>query len=463
MATWSRRGFLGLAAGAGLAAGCGPDLRKLVGRELPEDLKPRGPIDAPLRLANRLGFGPRPGDLALIERVGQKAFVARQLAADAEEPLHLRMKLRSFEIDQFQPTDLEGWPEEYVIRQLQQRALLLAIYSPNQLRERMIDLWTNHFNVYARKGDAMYRVSKDQSEVIRKNALGSFPQMVKASAKSPAMLGYLDNTVNRKGVPNENYARELMELHTLGVDGGYTQRDVQEVARCFTGWTIENRFLRAKGQFRFDPDLHDEGKKTVLGHEIPAGGGIEDGERVLTILTTHPACARFVAGKIVRCFLGSEESPWRKRLADIYLKTGGRIDAMLRPLLESRDLLESPPVAKRPFDYVASLLRAVDADTDAGSAVQAYLDRMGQPLHQWPMPDGYPDQAAAWTGSLLARWNFALALLYGQVPGTKVDLEGIRDRTDVRSLIPTAKDLDGIDDDRDHLALAAMSPEFQWR
>lgn len=112
---------------------------------------------------------------------------------------------------------------------------------------------------------------------------------------------------------------------------------------------------------------------------------------------------------------------------------------------------------------MASLLRAVDADTDAGSAVQAYLDRMGQPLHQWPMPDGYPDQAAAWTGSLLARWNFALALLYGQVPGTKVDLEGIRDRTDVRSLIPTAKDLDGIDDDRDHLALAAMSPEFQWR
>jgi len=450
--------------GAGLTAGCGPEARKLVGRGLPEDLEPpKGPVEVPLRLANRLGFGPRPGDLGRIEKLGHAGFVTEQVAADHEEPLHLRMKARSLEIDQFQPADLEGWPEEYVIRQLQQRALLFAIYSPNQLRERMVDLWTNHFNIYARKGRAMYRVSKDQTEVIRQNALGSFPQMVKTSAKSPAMLGYLDNTVNRKGVPNENYARELMELHTLGVDGGYTQTDVQEVARCFTGWSIENRFMHAKGQFRFDPDSHDEGAKTVLGQTIPAGGGIEDGERVLEILTTHPSCARFVAGKIVRCFLGDERLPWTDRLAEIYLLTGGRIAAMLVPLLESTDLLDGPPIVKRPFDFLVSLLRAVDADTDAGAGLQAHLDKMGQPLHQWPMPDGYPDQAGAWTGSLLARWNFALALTHGQVPGTHVDFDALGRRTPVRDLIPASRPAKDVEDDRDHLALLAMSPDFQWR
>lgn len=464
MPGWSRRGFLGLAVGAGLSAGCGPELRKLVGRDLPGELEPpQGQIDVPLRLANRLGFGPRPGDLGRIEKLGQVAFVAQQLAADLEEPLRLRMKTRSLEIAQFEPADLEGWPEEYVIRQLQQRALLYSIYSPNQLRERMVDLWTNHFNIYARKGRAMYRVSKDQTEVIRQNALGLFPQMVKASARSPAMLGYLDNTVNRKGVPNENYARELMELHTLGVEGGYTQRDVQEVARCFTGWSIENRFMRAKGQFRFDPDAHDEGAKTVLGHRIPAGGGIEDGERVLEILTTHPSCARFVAGKIVRCFLGNEVSTWTDRLAEIYLLTGGRIAAMLKPLLEATELFDAPPIVKRPFDFLVSLLRAVDADTDAGAGIQAHLDKMGQPLHQWPMPDGYPDQAGAWTGSLLARWNFALALTHGQVPGTRVDFEALGRRTAVRELIPTIGPVNDVDDDRDHAALLAMSPDFQWR
>lgn len=461
---WSRRGFLGLAAGAGLAAGCEPEIRKLAGRTLPDDITlPEGPVGEPLRLANRLGFGPRPGDLGRIEREGQSGFVARQLESEAEEPLHLRMKVRSLEIDQFQPADLEGWPEEYVIRQLQQRALLYAIYSPNQLRERMIDLWTNHFNVYARKGEAMYRVAKDQSEVIRRHALGSFPEMVRASARSPAMLAYLDNTENRRAAPNENYARELMELHTLGVNGGYTQRDVQEVARCFTGWSIENRFLRPKGQFRFDPDQHDEGEKMVLGHRIPAGGGIEDGERVLDILTSHPSCARFVAGKIVRCFLGDDSSPWIDRLSEIYRRTGGTIGAMLEPLLLSKDLLEGPPIIKRPFDYVVSLLRAVDADTDAGPGVQEHLDRMGQPLHQWPMPDGYPDQAGAWTGSLLARWNFALALSHGRVPGARIDLADLSRRVPLTDLVQPSRPVDGLADDRDRLALLAMAPEFQWR
>jgi uncharacterized protein (DUF1800 family) len=213
-----------------------------------------------------------------------------------------------------------------------------------------------------------------------------------------------------------------MELHTLGVHGGYTQKDVQEVARCLTGWTVEQRFLRRRGAFRFDASRHDDGPKTVLGVKIPAGGGERDGERVLEILAAHPSTARFLARKLCRYFLGAEGTPWEAKLAAIYTKTGGDIRAMLRPLLLSEELLAAPPILKRPFDFMVSALRALSADTDGGKPLQEHLSRMGQPLYQWPMPDGYPDRTASWTGSLLARWNFALALSAGEVSGTRVPL-----------------------------------------
>jgi uncharacterized protein (DUF1800 family) len=411
-----------------------------------------------------MAFGPTVFDIDRLSKLGRTAFVDDQLQAGQPDPLHLEARTRHLEVNQFQPADLEDWPEEHIIFQLQQDALLRAIYSPNQLLERMVDLWTNHFNIYARKGYAMYRLGKDQRDVIRTHALGKFSNLLKASAHSPAMLAYLDNTVNRKGVANENYARELMELHSLGVHGGYSQRDVQEVARCFTGWGIEKRFLRPRGQFRFDPDLHDDGEKLVLGVKIPAGGGARDGDRVLEILAAHASCSQFISGKICRYFLGTTDTPWHDKLTTIYQATGGDIRAMLRPLLLSDSIVSGPALVKRPYDFVVSALRSVNADTDAGKGLQTHLEKMGQPLHQWPMPDGYPDKTAAWTGSLLARWNFALALSSNSIPGTRVRAE------ELEHLLPTggepanAARLAKLATSREEsAALSLMSPEFQWR
>jgi uncharacterized protein (DUF1800 family) len=219
-----------------------------------------------------------------------------------------------------------------------------------------------------------------------------------------------------------------MELHTLGVDGGYTQKDVQEVARCFTGWAVEDRFLRRRGTFRFDATQHDNGSKTVLGMKLPSGGGESDAERVLALLAEHPSTARHIARKMCSYFVGEESSPWVSRLATIYLQAKGDIKAMLRPLLLSTQLLQAPPLVKRPFDFVVSALRALNADTDAGAPVQEHLARMGQPLYLWPMPDGYPSETVAWAGSLLARWNFALALAHGEIEGTSLDLSVLAPR-----------------------------------
>lgn len=302
-----------------------------------------------------------------------------------------------------------------------------------------MDFWANHFNIYGRKFLAAYRIPADQAGVIQTHALGSFPEMLTASAHSTAMLLYLDNQLNIEGVPNENYARELMELHSLGVHGGYTQRDVREVARCFTGWTMETRLLRPRGRFRFDPDLHDDGEKLVLGHKIGAGGGKADGERVLEILATHPATAHHISGKLCRHFLGDEDTG-RSDVEKAYLRSSGNVSEMLSVIFAQEAILSGPPIAKRPFDFVVSSLRAVNASTNGEKPLQNYLDQMGQPLYQWPMPDGYPDKTSAWTGSLLGRWNFAMALCSDSIPGTRVALT-----------------------DHEEVALRLCQPSFQWR
>ena len=329
--------------------------------------------------------------------------------------------------------------------------------------------------------------------MVRTHALGKFPELLNASAHSPAMLFYLNNDANKSGVPNENYARELMELHTLGVHGGYTQKDVLEVARCFTGWTIEGRFLRRRGTFVFDAKQHDNGAKTVLGTRIAPGGGEKDARQVLALLAKHPATANFISGKISRYFLGDDAEKWTGKLAKIYQQTNGDIPAMLRPLLLSDELRDSPPILKRPFDFLVSSLRALNADTDGGRGVQEHLASMGQPLYQWPMPDGYPDRTAAWTGSLLARWNFALALCGGDVDGTSLDLPKLlrstpknqqeralreivlsqrfdKDAPELERALDEMKagrkylpDENKVAELRDLAALLLAAPEFQWR
>ena len=249
----------------------------------------------------------------------------------------------------------------------------------------------------------------------------------------------------RRGI-NENYARELMELHTLGVDGGYTQKDVQEVARCFTGWTIvqprggaaaANALLggeearRSAGTFFFNARAHDDGEKMVLGHKIPAGGGMKDGEMVLDILTHHPSTAKFIATKLVRHFVTDDPSPALvERVAATFSKTDGDIRETLKTIFFSPEFNSATAYRakiKRPFELVVSAIRALGADTNGGPGTHQWIARMGEPLYGFQTPNGYSDLAESWvnTGGLLERMNFGLALASNRVQGTRVTLSSV--------------------------------------
>lgn len=462
--TSSRREFLGLAAGvAGALAGC--EALRTAQHSLPTNIAlPKHGTSEALRVLNRAAFGPRPGDIAELNAIGREQYVEKLLRAEERESLDLVARLHRIDVLRMDGIELLDLPRDEIIRQLQQAAILRAIYGRNQLLERMVEFWSNHFNIYARKAEGMYFLPAESEQVIRKHALGKFEDLLMGTAKSPAMLNYLDNKVNRKGVPNENYARELLELHTMGVDGGYTQNDVQEVARCLTGWTIESRFMRPRGKFRFDDSQHDDGEKHVLGHRIPPNGGVEDGETVIEMLAKHPATARFISSKICRYFLGDAAETWIERTAETFVSTGGDIRAILKPILLSDELVESTPIIKRPFDFVVSALRALDADTDGNRSLQRHLEAMGQPLYQWPMPDGYPDSTESWTGSLLARWKFATDLIGNRIAGTTVSLDRLKNRgANWSQLVLASHETWSVGGDKETVALLLCSPAFQWR
>jgi uncharacterized protein (DUF1800 family) len=327
-----------------------------------------------------------------------------------------------------------------VVTELQRAKLLRAVYSDRQLYELMVDFWENHFSIFANKDDDRYLLTGFDRETIRPFAMGRFRDLLGATAHSPAMLFYLDNW--RSSVPrpypakgdkpagvdgglNENYARELMELHTLGVDGGYTQKDVQEVARCFSGWTIQKP--NEQGLFLYRPGLHDDGDKVVLGHKILAGSGIADGERVLDILATHPSTAKFIATKLARRFVSDDPpQPVIDRAASVFLKTDGSIRETLRAIITSPEFFSADIYRSKmrsPFEYVAAAMRATSAETDGDRPVLDYIGRMGQPLYGRITPDGYPDRADAWlsSGAMVARLNFAAALATNRLRGTAVD------------------------------------------
>ena len=471
----SRREALVALGGATVLTGCA----NIAGRGRDLTRQPLAPIkksdDQAVAVLNRFGFGPSPADLAAVREVGVETWFEKQLEPTEEEPAHLDYMIGRLDISQFGPYDLRDWKEDAIVAQLQQAALLRAVYSPWQVRERMCDFWTNHFNIYAKKGLAAYRKPMDEREVVRKNSLGKFPDMVRASAESSAMLVYLDQQNSSLNRPNENYARELMELHTLGVHGGYSQNDVMEVARCFTGWTEERRFMRKKGAFRFRPEFHDDGAKSVLGQQIPANGGVKDGHKVIDIVTSHPSTAKFLARKLCRYFFGDGGSAYESAVAESYSESGGDIKAMVRTLFKSF-LRDESAVVKRPFDYVASALRATDATTDGAQPVLEHMAKMGQPLYLWPMPDGYPVDTASWTGSMLARWNFAVALTGNQIKGTRVDLDLLTQKLS-GAKVPQAmmasvagssevERLSGIIDGlpiAEQAAVCLASPEFQWK
>jgi uncharacterized protein (DUF1800 family) len=338
---------------------------------------------------------------------------------------------------------------QMVVTELQRAKLLRAVYSNRQLYELMVDFWENHFSIFANKDDDRYLLTSYDRDTIRPFAMGRFRDLLGATAHSPAMLYYLDNW--RSSVPrpyaatkdkpagvdgglNENYARELMELHTLGVDGGYTQKDVQEVARCFTGWTIQKP--NEQGLFLYRPGLHDDGEKTVLGHKILAGGGIADGERVLDILATHPATARFVATKLARRFISDDPpQPVIDRAAAVFLKTDGSIRETLRAIVTSPEFFSATTYRAKmrsPLEYVVAAMRALNAETDGDRPVLDAIGRMGQPVFGRITPDGYADRADQWlsSGAMVARLNFASALATNRIKGTKIDVARLLSEVD---------------------------------
>ena len=393
-------------------------------------------------------------------------------------------------------------PAQFLTGELQMSRILRAVYSERQLQEVMVDFWTNHFNVFAAKGADRWLLPSYDRDTIRPHTLGKFYDLLLADAQSPAMLFYLDNFQSvspdaqqprqrpgagrgplavlmsnnpqqqrpqqqqqRRGI-NENYARELMELHTLGVDGGYTQKDVQEVARCFTGWTIiaprgagaaaqavmngpmGDMLRKQAGAFIFRPGVHDNGEKVVLGHKIPAGGGMKDGYIVLDILAHHPATAKFIATKLVRRFVSDDPPPALvDRVAQTYMKTDGDIREMLRTIFYSPEF-NSPDAyrakVKRPFELAVSAVRTLSADTNGGPQFHQWIARMGQPLYGFQTPNGYSDVAENWvnTGALLERMNFALALVSNRIPGTRVDLSKLIGESKTGASIDKEKLLD---------------------
>jgi uncharacterized protein (DUF1800 family) len=359
-----------------------------------------------------------------------------------------------------------------VLADMQVAKVARAVASERQLEEVMVDFWDNHFTVFAGKGPERYFIASYEREAIRPHALGKFRALLGAVAKSPAMLFYLDNwqsaveagrprfgnedprgilgrrrplVGNRRGL-NENYARELLELHTLGVEGGYTQEDILNVARAFTGWTLEQP--RRGGGFAFRPLMHDAGEKIVLGHRFPPGRGIEDGEQVLDIVARHPSTARFIATKLAIRFVSDEPPPSLiDRAADTFTRTDGDLREVVRTIVTSPEFFASAAYrakVKSPFELVVSALRAINATPDLTPRTAQVVARLGQPLFLHQAPNGWPERGDAWinTGAILNRINFGLALAGGALPGASperwtryAELESVPRRAQVDGVI----------------------------
>jgi len=408
-------------------------------------------IDAVSHVLNRLTFGPRPGDYARVRALGRDdraaaaAFIEQQLAPEKIDDAFAEYAVRRLETLGEPVGELFEYKEKVLLDELTKATLLRAIHSERQLGEVMVQFWSDHFNIDPSKGDCKWLKISDDREVIRTHAMGRFPEMLQASAFSPAMLWYLDGRVNRRAndreKPNENYGRELLELHTLGVHGGYTQRDVMEAARCLTGWTVRgtNQSKMQLGKVEFHPHLHDRGRKEVLGHVFDAwpdhlGGGEQEQrgraevERLLKITALHPATGRHIATKLCRRFIADEPPAAAIAVvAGTFLKSGGDIRQTLRSLFATPEFQNARGGKfKRPFNYIVSVLRATGAETNAGQPVVDYLLRMGHAPFHYPTPDGYPEEATPWLGTLLWRWNFAVALAENRLGGTKIDLPKLK-------------------------------------
>lgn len=390
------------------------------------------PADAALHVLNRVTWGARPEDLDRINQMGIEAFIDWQLDYEnisdpkVDEFVAAR-RILSMEYDELNRIASDNY--ELVLETVLWNRVYRAIYSERQLYELLVEFWTDHFNVPI--GDYIVDKTLDDRDVIRRHAFGKFRDLLFASAQSPAMLYYLDNAASNAEHPNENYARELMELHTLGVDGGYTEGDVVEVARALTGWTVNDSF---PGRFAFDINNHDTDEKTVLGHTLPAGRGIEDGLQVLDILARHPSTARFIAFKLCRRFVNDRPpDALVESAAQVFTNSDGDIREVIRHILTSADFMASAGQKfRRPLDYLVAMFRVLTpgAVIEDASTVVYGLEPMGQLPYFWNPPNGYPDAAGAWinTNALLYRWNAALLLALagdGYLDGVVLNIDQI--------------------------------------
>jgi uncharacterized protein (DUF1800 family) len=520
--------LLGMAASA-LAAEPAPDRAEIV------------------HVLNRLGYGPRPGDVECVAKIGVHEYIEQQLHPENIEDTACSALLKGLETLDFTGPQLAqayyadirnfiaqqkaagGMSEDMKLRyginlgkneaapdvapatpapapktaaekmeeaakhvsvralgELQTSKVVRAVMSERQLQEVLVDFWSNHFNIDARKNECRSLKTLDDRETIRPHVLGKFRDLLGASAHSAAMLAYLDNKDNSKprelsvaeqkiraavveklvgfaamqaedkpkmdGGLNENYGREILELHTLGVDGGYTQKDVQEVARCFTGWGIQP----LKGEFGFDPRRHDDGEKVVLGVTIPAGGGESDGEQVLDMIARHPATAHHIAYQLCQRFIADEPPKSAvDRAAAVFTQTQGDLREVVKSIVESEEF--SAPEARRtkvksPFEFAVSSVRILGATasleepggfqkvrwTLEGAAMIGFgadhtnglprkslnwrIHDLGQPLFGYTAPTGWPEDSRKWVsaGALIARLNFALDLVSGKVVGVNI-------------------------------------------
>lgn len=413
-------------------------LVKLIEPQDGADLRPStsDEIDEVSHALNRLTWGAAPGEYRRVSKMGVNAFIEEQLNPTVISDRRCDGRIAQIE-SLFEATpELYDYTPRELLNDLTRAKILRAVYSKRQLLEVMIDFWTDHFNIVSSKGDCKWLKLADDREVIRPHALGSFREMVRASALSPAMLIYLDghaNKVENPGDrPNENFARELMELHTLGVHGGYTQKDVMAVARCLSGWTIDRRLIVLndpkplrfdRTMSRFNPTRHDHGNKVVLGESIPAGGGARDLDRVIDLVCGHPSTARHIATKLCRRFIADPPPDVAiDVVAKAFANSHGDIKTTLRAMFATEAFRESRGnLFKRPFHFVVSSLRVTDAKTDAGEPIIESIRRMGHAPFQYPTPDGYPMEEPPWLGTLLWRWNFAVELPAGNLKGTSIN------------------------------------------
>lgn len=442
-------------------------------------------------LVDRLTFGWTEAEQLLADTLGYHGYLEYHLNPAAINDADCDARVAVYNRLNWSSNGLYDSLPQITMNQVIESTIVRAVYSKRQLFERVVEFWTDHFNIEMMKSFNQWLFPVWMRDVIRMHAMGTFPQLLAASAQSATMMFYLDNDTSVVGHPNENYARELMELHSMGVGSGYSQQDVEEVARCLTGWGAHHGFGEASTfEFEYEPNKHDNGPKVVLGTNIPAGGGFNDGLTVLSILGAHPATAAFISRKMCQRFW-SYDPPQAlvDAVTNTYLATNGDIKAMLRTLFTTLDPDTAGKKLKRPFHFFVSAMRATKTEiaanpTGTGSPLRDQFKAAGHEPFQWGPPDGYPDRVDAWADAVLARWNFAASLTNHNISNALINIpaflqgattqQQIADRMDQAifgGTMPTEEKavilntLGASPNNRtiqDALGLALSAPSYQW-